>query len=327
MPRHSLPTDAWWTRVLEPLYRQGLNLHRAAYLHGWLPRRPGALPTVVVGNLRVGGTGKTPLARWWAEWLADRGERPAVVVRGHADELTWHRERTPPIPVFADRRRHRALRRAAAWGCTVAVLDDGFQHWPLAPTVALLVVAAEDGAAPGPLLPRGPWREGPEGFARADAILISRKTASVDQARRVADALKERWRRPVALVALRLTITGPRPLAPDEPLAALAGLATPERFVAQLEAAGYRIERAWVRRDHHRYRPTEVAQILRELGDRPLVTTAKDAVKLRRWWPVARPLWVADLAPVPEDGWAAVETIVAHRLALNRADFGPWKSS
>lgn len=307
----SVPGASVWERV----YRAGLRWHRGAYLRGWLPRRPAVLPTLVIGNLRVGGTGKTPLTRWWANWLAARGARPAIVVRGYADELLWHRLQRPPLPVIADRKRHRAVAAAQRMGCTVAVLDDGFQHWPLAPTVALLVMAAEDGPEPGPLLPRGPWREGREGLARADAILVTRKVASRECARDVANVLAARGNCPVAVAALRLSLDGPAPLPPGSAVVALAGIATPERFADQLAAAGYRLDDLWVRSDHHRYGETDVRRILSALGDRPLVTTAKDAVKLRRWWPHDRPLWVADLVPVPEDGWAAVERLVEGRLS------------
>ena len=99
------------------------------YDAGWLPARETPIPAVSVGNLTVGGTGKTPMAAWMARGLAARGGRPAMILRGYGeDEPLVHRELNPDVPVIVGADRVAAVAEAAARGATVAVLDDAFQH-------------------------------------------------------------------------------------------------------------------------------------------------------------------------------------------------------
>jgi tetraacyldisaccharide 4'-kinase len=114
------------------------------YDAGWLPARATPIPAVSVGNLTVGGTGKTPMAAWIARGLAARGARPAIVLRGYGDdEPLVHRVLNPEIPVVIGADRVDAVGRAAAGGATVAVLDDAFQHRRVQRAADIVLVSAD----------------------------------------------------------------------------------------------------------------------------------------------------------------------------------------
>ncbi len=287
---------------------------RRLYARGWLERRPLALPSVGIGNLAVGGAGKTPVAAWVAAWYAVRGHAPAIVLRGYGgDEGAVHRALVPQARVYEDPDRHRAGARAAAAGATVLVLDDAFQHLRVRPTVSVVLVSAESWAwAPWPL-PAGPWRERLGVVREADLVLVTRRVVPRAGADVVAGAVAPYARGAMGLVHLRLAgWQGLRtrrafPLAVVRGASVLAasGIADPHSFEAQVAAWARRVRSmAW--RDHHPYGARDLRRLLgaaREVDY--VVVTAKDAVKLRRWWPpqVPEPL-VADVEVVWERGLA-----------------------
>ncbi|HEX6910119.1 MAG TPA: tetraacyldisaccharide 4'-kinase, partial [Longimicrobium sp.] len=167
----------------EAAFRGVVAARNGAYDRGWLRAERVDVPVISVGNVNVGGAGKTPFAAWLARGLADRGRKPAIALRGYGeDEIVLHRELNPDIPVFRGRRRVEAARAAVAAGGDAVVLDDAFQHRALARDLDLVRVAVE-GWEPRPrLVPRGPWREGPQALARADAIVLTRKSADAARA-------------------------------------------------------------------------------------------------------------------------------------------------
>ncbi|HEX2189501.1 MAG TPA: tetraacyldisaccharide 4'-kinase, partial [Longimicrobiaceae bacterium] len=175
----------------ELLFRGGVAARNLAYDRGWLRAERAPVPVVSVGNLGVGGAGKTPVAAWIAARLLARGLRPAVALRGYGDdEVQVHRELNPEVPVFAAARRVDAAREAAAAGRDVVVLDDGFQHRALARDLDVVLVSAE-GWTPGRrLLPRGPWREGAAGLRRAGVLVATRKSADAARGAAVAAELR-----------------------------------------------------------------------------------------------------------------------------------------
>lgn len=244
------------------------------------------LTVVSVGNLAVGGTGKTPLAAWIAERMQALGARPAVLVGGHArDEALLLARRLPDARVVENRDRVTAAREARAAGASVAILDDGFQHRHLVRDLDVVLLAAED-RFPGHVLPSGPYREGPGALARADAVLVTRRTPSADRARSLAERIERHAPgRVVGAVELvpsewkRLDgkVGGP----PDGDVVAVCAIARPEAFrsAVALRVAGSVELVAFS--DHHGYTPADVARLVQGAGRRPLVTTEKDAVKLR----------------------------------------------
>ena len=271
----------------EAAYRLGIALRNRAYERGLLPRTTAGLPVISVGNIAVGGTGKTPFTSWLATRLAQRGEKPAIVHGGYAlDEPALHRAWTPHVPVLVDRDRVRAAERARAGGATVLILDDAFQHRRLRRDLDLVLVSVERWSAAARLLPRGPWREPAAALDRAGMIVCVRRTAVETESQQLAHALHRLTSRPVVRVHLSAThwLRDGAPARPSGgPALAAIGLADPALFIANARAAGAHITSELLFADHHEYDAADAAHIQGAAAGRPVVTSAKDWVKLRQW--------------------------------------------
>jgi len=240
---------------------------------------------ISVGNLAVGGTGKTPLSAWVVRLLASEGAAPALVTRGYGrDEILLHARWNPDIPIFADADRVAATRQAVGAGATVAVLDDGFQHRRLDRDLDLVLLAAED-SFPGHLLPRGPYREPATALARADAVIVTRRTADVMHAEALAQRVATDHPH---LVTARIhlapgawqDLAGEPADAPTGPVVVATAIARPPAFAANVEAAlGGSVELVSYA-DHHDFTSKDVRALAHRAGSRQVVVTEKDAVKL-----------------------------------------------
>ena len=257
------------------------------------------LPAIAVGNLSVGGTGKTPLAAWIAEYCAARGRTAAILLRGYGgDEPLVHRRLAPRAVVVANPDRVAAAGVARAQGAQICVLDDAYQLTGVARDLNIAVVSAESAAGSPWPLPAGPWRERWDALDRADLIVVTRKHASAGAAAAVADGLaRSRPRVPACIAALELShLEGMRSAAHHEldilagrGVVAAAGIADPLSFGAQLRAAGAIVQLV-AYQDHHPYAPADVERLARAArGGDYVVVTEKDAVKLRARWPGAVP--------------------------------------
>jgi tetraacyldisaccharide 4'-kinase len=303
-------------------YGLASGLRRHAYRAGWLPRTRLPLPSVAVGNLAVGGAGKTPIAAWMAAWYGARGIPAGVLLRGYgADEADVHREAAPSAIVVEDPDRARGAGVALARGARVLVLDDGFQHLQVARDADVVLVSAESASFPPWSFPAGPWREGWRQLRRADLVVVTAKAAPEEAIRRALARVRQAAPGR-ALVVARLSLAGLTGLRTGArlPLAVLtgarvlaaSGIADPAGFRRQLEAAGARVAaRAW--RDHHRFTPRDVTWMLRAAAKLDyVVVTAKDATKLRALWPAsAREALVARLTVEWEDDGRAIECVLA----------------
>jgi tetraacyldisaccharide 4'-kinase len=261
-------------------------------------------------------------------------------MRGYGDdEPLVHRQLTPDALVVADPDRVAGARRARADGATALVLDDGFQHRRARRDVDLVIVAAEQGTARR-RLPAGPLRESARALRRADALLITRKSATLAEAAAVA----ERWSRAApgtAVAVLHLAPDGLRPVAggaggagasaaagssvlaegsaapaPAPPLRgqrvlAVSAIGAPEAFEQQLRAAGADLENARFP-DHHPFSATDIAALARRgEGAGMVVCTLKDAVKLGARWPrQGPPLWYLSQAVNVERGAEALHGLL-----------------
>jgi tetraacyldisaccharide 4'-kinase len=310
--------------LLTPLgwgYGAAVTLRNFAYDRGWSAAHPLALPTIAVGNLTVGGTGKTPVSAWLAAALRSRGARPAIVLRGYGgDEALVHRRLNPDIPVIADPDRVRGVATAGAEGATVAVLDDGFQHRRARRDVDVVLLSA-DRFGPFRFLPAGPWREPLSSLTRASVIVVTRKSASPLRAR---DLLSQAMRfAPEAEGAVVLfavgplvaceadivreaaTLTGARVLA-------ISAIGDARAFESQLRTLGAQVEGAAFP-DHHAFSAGDVASLARRVQGATIpVCTLKDAVKLAPLWPrQAPPLWYLSQRVSVEVGAEALDGLVA----------------
>ena len=278
-----------WTLPLGRLFCSLAGLRRWAYRRGLASVHRLPVPVIVVGNIAVGGTGKTPLVIWLARRLQARGWRPGIVSRGYKGQAErW------PLAVSADSPPHlvgdepvliarrtgcplwvgpdrvdaaRALLAAAE--CDIILSDDGLQHYRLGRDLEIAVIDGERRLGNCRCLPAGPLREVP---ARLDAVDLLVCNGGQPRAREFGMGL-----RPGVLVNLRqpgrerelASLAGQRVLA-------LAGIGNPGRFFALLRAAGLEVEeRAFP--DHHEYRAADLPPAA---DPRALLMTEKDAVKL-----------------------------------------------
>lgn len=315
MPRrrgdtHRLIRWLWTSRSLEAkaarvpllpaaaLWRGGMAVRELAYRRGWLATHDLPLPSVAIGNLTVGGSGKTPLAIWVARHFAAGGHRPGILLRGFGnDEALVLAGAVPEGVVVANPDRHAGAREAQARGADVLVLDDAFQRLDVRRDLNLALVAAETTRAVRWPMPAGPWREGLGALARADAAIVTRKRASRDAAEALAAELRGRVRGPVAIAHLGLArfsglVSGRSVDASafaGRRVVAASGIADPDAFVAQVKATGAAVQAAtW--KDHHEFADADVAWLAHAARRADhVVITEKDAVKLRDRWPAAAP--------------------------------------
>ncbi len=313
--------DGVAVRAMTPLswlFRGLVALRNALYDLGVFRAQPLALPSVSVGNLSVGGTGKTPVAAWVASELKAMGAKPAIVMRGYgADEPLVHQRLNPDVPVITNADRVAGAREAQAKGATVVVLDDAFQHRRAARDVDLVLVSAEQ-AGSERLLPAGPLREGRSALRRATAVIVTRKSASLA----VAEAVAAEWTGfagapPVAIAALSLRELQPAhrgegaamPLAVlrDAKVLAISAIGNPAAFERQLQTLGAEVTSAAFP-DHHPFSAQDAARLAADAAslDRA-VCTLKDAVKLAPLWPRGAPqLWYLSQAVEVERGGALI---------------------
>jgi tetraacyldisaccharide 4'-kinase len=300
----------------EAAYRAAVVLRGAAYHAGLRRVHRASIPVVSVGNLAVGGAGKTPVTAWIAAGLGRAGARPVGVLRGYGgDEVLVHRELNPEVPVLVAPRRIDGVEAAARGGCDVAVLDDAFQHRALARDLDVVLVAAESWTPAPRLLPRGGWREGPAALRRADLVVVTRKVAGPERAAAVAAELggwtdTEHVVRchlgPGALVPLHDGGAAPPESLDGRAVLAVAGLADPGPFAHGLAEAGAAVELARYP-DHHPYSARDAEAISNLAKGRPIVTTRKDAVKLRSLMPPDAMAYVLEQGVELEAGQETLE--------------------
>jgi tetraacyldisaccharide 4'-kinase len=325
----------WWSNgaparvargVLLPfaiVYRTVMSTRARAYARGWLRQRPLPLPAVAIGNLAVGGAGKTPFAAWTAAYFARHGAKPGILLRGYrGDEQAVHQRLVPEAIVVPDPDRLKGAEQARAQGARVLVLDDAYQRLDVKRDVNVAIVSTES-APPRYVawpLPAGPWREDWSALERAHVIIVTRRRAAIAESHRLVSRIRERW--PNAVVAsvhfvldgLRGLRTGRRhelsALAKQRVIVA-AGIADPASFAAQVRATGAGVQ-LMAYQDHHAYPPQDVARLAQAAKDADyVVVTEKDAVKLTDRWPANAPEpLVAELALRWELNGEAVERVL-----------------
>jgi tetraacyldisaccharide 4'-kinase len=315
-------------------YGLAVALRGAAYDTGLLPVARVDVPVISVGNLTLGGTGKTPLVAWVVRLLRAAGHVPAVVSRGYgarpgetSDEAAELAVVLPGVIHVANRDRATAARTAIAAGATVVVLDDGFQHRRLHRDLDIVAVDATDPYGCGRLFPRGLLREPLRGLARAGAVVLTRAGSVAPNTRAEIRASLERacggrlpgpWmeasHRPVALRSSG-GLTQPLDALAGRRVVAFAGIGNPAAFRATLAALGADVAEFIAFADHHPYDAPDVERLAaraRAAGAALLVTTLKDLVKVRRDDLDGVPVAAVEIALDAETGGEAVaDAIVA----------------
>jgi len=302
----------------ERLYAGAWEARRSAYARGWRTSERVPAHVVSIGNLAVGGAGKTTLALHLAALARDRGVAAAIVCRryrpgpgGQGDEERLFRAALGPDRCFAGRSKLALARAAAAAGSRVVIVDDGFSHWPLARDVDLVLLDRTDLFGGGRLLPAGRLREPLRALQRAQAVIVTRLGPREDPAPWL--DLVRPYAPAARLAAARHVLAGVRDaegreVAPHGPARIVTATGNPLAVAASAREAGFEPVSLSAYRDHHWFTRAEADREARAAGTGALLVTAKDAVR----WPAAaarRPLvlavawgWVA--------GGEAVESLV-----------------
>lgn len=286
-------------RTLSILYALGWRVYESLYRLKIWRRVVLPVPVIGVGSLWVGGVGKTPITIAIARHFHQKGKRVAVLAHGYGgrryqhitliephqpadpvevgDEASEIRMALPEVPVAVGKWRVAVAQSAIErWRPDLLILDDGFQHLPLARTVDLVLLPAEKSFGNGYCLPAGPLREPPTGRHRAHAILWVGKgqPPSVEMP---SFRVSMRVCAPVPLVNAE---TSPSITAPQK-VHGITAIARPERFVSALQAQGWQFESIATYPDHHHFQDVDFSVY----AGKTVLTTAKDGVKLRTLLP------------------------------------------
>jgi tetraacyldisaccharide 4'-kinase len=324
--------------VIGPIARA----RRVLYASGILRSESLPRPVVSIGNLAVGGSGKTPHVMFLASWLAGRGVKVAILSRGYGrrsrgvvwvshgegpvvsasvggDEPVLLAASLPGVPVLVAESRVEAGRECLRRRQVDAfLLDDGYQHLSLRRDADILLVDAGRGLGNRRTLPLGPLREPPRSARFADALIVT-KCACLSEGEAVAGGIPFPAGRPRACTRLaprsvvdRCGKETPLPASVEE-VTAFSGLARNDSFSGTLREAGYVVRKFIGFGDHHAYRPRDVERILAAAGGMPVMTTEKDMVR----FPADLKFEVKALRVGVEflSGWEAVSGLVLERLA------------
>lgn len=307
--------QAWLLWPLGCLYGAAVGLHRRSTR----PWRCG-VPVLSIGNLTLGGTGKTPLGIVLAQQLARRGWRVAVLLRGYGarrrqaclvtatsrvdevgdEALEYGQSLGEGVVWVGSNRRHSAALAVAA-GATLILLDDGLQHWPLARDLDISVLDARHGLGNRWVFPAGPLREPLSQLARADVLVLTGSGSVVSQ-------LPPRdWPAAQPWFAVRFCLEPPEHLL-GERLLAFCGIGLPQKFFVALRDCGLQVMATESFPDHHVYAESDLQRLLdlAHANGARLVTTVKDGQRLPSWFRDAVtlvPLRVEPSSLEPLLGW------------------------
>lgn len=313
--------------LLSLLYGLLMRLRAGAYKAGLFTTRKVDARVIAIGNLTVGGSGKTGLVEWLARRLHEAGHRPAVILRGYkgrvgrdpllvsdgggplvsaeraGDEAVMLAEKLAGVPVIAgpDRRRD-ALFALEKFGSTHLILDDGFQHLALARDLNLLVIESDRDLQNESLLPRGPLREPLPAAGRADALMLSRSRSGEGGLWPWLSRLcpgRPVFRMRYCVVSVYDCADGSEQDR-ETPALAFCGLGRPEGFFQDLVEAGVQVVARESFPDHYHYRREDLEILIeraRAAGASRLLTSEKDAVKIKDEWRGGFPLHALRVEP------------------------------
>ena len=299
-------------------YSSAMRLRNLGYSHHWLSIHRSSVPVISLGNITTGGTGKTPMAAWLANWLVAAGYKPGLISRGYRsidrgssgratddealsidspqfgnDEKLVLDRLCPGVPHLQRKDRVKSVSQAVSeYGCHALILDDGFQHRRLHRDLDLVLVDALQPWGYGHVLPRGLLREPLCGLRRADLIIMTRVNQCTEEQRLELRATLTQIRGndecvEVAFVPNRLVDLNwqPYPLsfAAGKKAYAFCGIGNPDGFRQTVVSLGVNCETTQPFPDHHHYDETDLMEVVdrsREQSAEIVLTTQKDLVKI-----------------------------------------------
>ncbi|MEW6660580.1 MAG: lipopolysaccharide heptosyltransferase II [Thermodesulfobacteriota bacterium] len=334
-PGPGLPLKAA-AAFLAGIYGLGARTHRALYAQGWLKVKRLPAAVISVGNLTVGGTGKTPMAALLARLLQEQGQKVAILSRGYGgraknvtrvsdgkqiyekppdagEEAFWLARTLPGAAVYTAPSRYAAgMAACRELQPDMFVLDDGFQHFQLHRDLDVVLLDAESPFGNGCLLPRGPLREPVAALSAADVLILTRFLAGRHQDR--LEFVKEKYPGQIVLTAAilptkarlfpegrEITLEGLK----NRRLLAFAGLARPRVFSDTLRDLGVDLPGSQDFPDHYAFQADDLDALVKKAASlevQGLITTAKDWARLGEKWPYPLPLYVLDVEARLEEG-------------------------
>ena len=327
---------AWWLHLLRPLswlYNRGRLRRMRPYETGKKAPLRTNLPVIVVGNVTVGGTGKTPLVAWLVEALRERGFKPGVVMRGYggklsktgtlvphgadperySDEAVQLRDRLG-CAVAISAERIKGLRLLEAEGCDVAISDDGLQHYAMARDIEIAVVDGNRGAGNGLMLPAGPLREPLTRLDEVDWVIGNGKASGLVEEETIMSM------QPIEFVnvAHESVLTCEQFVEQYSDVRAMCGIGNPSRFYNTLQSLELGISKLTFS-DHYNYRIEDVPPP----GGQPVVCTEKDAAKLKHLETELSHIWFLRVSvALPAEASSRLDALLEERAIKPKQQVG-----
>lgn len=275
--------------LLSLLY--GLAVRFLAFFYAINPYRASCV-VIGVGNITLGGTGKTPLVEWLARYVRSHRKKTAILTRGYGggDEPAMLAAKLPDVPVLVDKDRVKTIRRAVKdHGVDAVILDDAFQQWRIVKDLNILTIGVDQGFGNRHLLPRGVLREPFSALKRADVFVLHQAGQAQDTASLRSFLSRINPRAEIVETALvvtdifRLNDAGHR-LEPGilkgKRAGVFSGIGNPAAFEQTVRGLGTAVEAVYRFRDHHIYTPADISVMCQEARSLDLlITTEKDAVR------------------------------------------------
>jgi len=302
--------------LISLLYRGGVMARTFLYKQGIFRKEKLPCTVISIGNITAGGTGKTPVVQYLAQFLVEKGKKPAILSRGYKRKsgkkvqvlseregppLQWEETGDEPcllfkklmtVPVIVGKDRVYSGRHALRLFCPDALLlDDGFQHLRIERDIDIVVIDAQSGFGNGHMLPRGSLRESLKGLDRADLILLNKGTDPDDEQRLEKEVRKWNAAAPIFFSRYRVTsvlaLKGGEKYSPEflkgRKVMALCGIANPGYFHTLLIQLGAKIVSEFSFPDHYHYTSLDLLRIKeKSAGCELIITTEKDGVKLKQ---------------------------------------------
>ncbi|MDD5005167.1 MAG: tetraacyldisaccharide 4'-kinase [Candidatus Omnitrophica bacterium] len=303
--------------LLSLIYYLVVLILEFAYRMKILPTYRAKFKVVSVGNITLGGTGKTPLVEWIVAYLSKNGKSPGIIIRGYkkvnphqdgivkdkasyfdiGDEASMFKEEFKGVSICVGRDKIKSAQQLEKENCGVAILDDGFQHWRLKRDLDIVTIDASFSLFGQMLLPLGRLREPLNSLKRADIFVLTKTDWSQDNTQGIKKELKEinpsapvvsSIYQPVCFSEIKTGKSFPidsEKLA-DKPVFILSGIANPLYFDRMLSKLRLKIRREFIYPDHYAYKSNDLELINKLARDNDtgiIITTHKDAVKLKQY--------------------------------------------
>jgi tetraacyldisaccharide 4'-kinase len=345
--------SVWLQAGLAPLwlasqcYRGLARAHEASYTWGVRRRRRLPCAVISIGNLTLGGTGKTPLTMWVARWYQQQGWRVAILSRGYGARpaarfrvvssgqgplLDWQAagdepyllaSSLPGVPVLIGKDRYRTGRYAyEQFGTEIVLLDDGFQHHALQRDLDIVLIDVSNPFGPGTLFPRGILREPLRALRRAHAIVLTRVEMATEALPTLCQQIRQ-WNKQQPIYRMATVVEalhqGDTPSVVDFVTlrqrrgVAFVGIGNPQAFVSTLTQLGAEVVTLFVFPDHHPYTQEDWQTIVATVHKQRatyVITTEKDAVRLAPSWHTSVPLYTLRIGVT----FAASDPPFSHQL-------------